>query len=109
MNPNPIPEKASGAATSGFSEMSDLELSALYGRVSTDRQDGSLETQVSTARQYASKHQLRIPDELIFLDEDASGSLPLLDREMGKLMMKTLELWRPRVRHLIVAKLDRLG
>ena len=28
---------------------------------------------------------------------------------MGKLMMKTLELSRPRVRHLIVAKLDRLG
>jgi len=86
-----------------------MKLHRFYGRVSTDRQDGSLETQVSTARHYAAEHHLRIPDELIFLDEDASGTLPLLDREMGKLMMKTLELWRPRVRHLIVAKLDRLG
>ena len=35
---------------STFTELSDLDLSALYGRASTDRQDGSLETQVSTAR-----------------------------------------------------------
>jgi hypothetical protein len=33
------------------------------------------------------------------------AACPSLEREMGKLMMKTLELWRPRVRHLIVAKL----
>jgi DNA invertase Pin-like site-specific DNA recombinase len=52
---------------------------------------------------------LTTPEEVVFLDEDASGSLPLKDREQGRLMMNTLQIYGKRVRHLIVAKLDRLG
>ncbi len=84
-------------------------LAALYGRVSTDCQPGSLETQVAAARRFATANNLTIPDELVFLDEDQSGSLPLMERPKGKLMMNTLRLYGKRVRHLVVPKLDRLG
>lgn len=90
-------------------ENNSLDLAALYGRVSTDFQDGSLETQLAAGRRFANNNNLTIPDELIFLDEDQSGSLPLTERQQGKLMMNTIKLYGGRIKHLVVPKLDRLG
>lgn len=81
---------------------------AFYSRVSTDHQDGSLETQDARSLAYAVSKGLVIPEELKFTDPDTSGSLPLLEREGGQLMMNTLKL-SPDAKHLIITKLDRLG
>jgi DNA invertase Pin-like site-specific DNA recombinase len=93
----------------GINQLSENPLAAVYGRVSTDCQDGSIETQLESCRRFAGNNGLAIPEELIFLDQDASGSLPLKEREQGRLMMNSFQIYGKRVRHLIVAKLDRLG
>lgn len=81
---------------------------AFYARVSTDQQDGSLETQAAKATEYARLKSLEIPEDLKFTDEDTSGGLPLRDRNGGRLLVNTL-LLHPQVKNLIVTKLDRLG
>lgn len=81
---------------------------AFYGRVSTDQQDGSLETQLAKARAYAHVKNLEILDALQISDSDTSGGLPLRERDGGQLLLNSLKLY-PQVKHLIVTKLDRLG
>lgn len=80
---------------------------ALYRRVSTDHQDGSLEVQEKRVLDYARFKDLIAPEEYTFSDPDTSGSIPLLERPGGRALMNRLQ--QGEVKHLIVAKLDRLG
>jgi len=83
------------------------ELAAIYRRVSTDKQDDSLELQEKRTLDYAVFKPLGTDDSLIFSDPDTSGSIPMMERAGGRLLMHRLKLGD--IRHLIVAKLDRLG
>lgn len=83
------------------------ELAAIYRRVSTDKQDDSLELQEKRTLDYAVFKPLATNDGLIFSDPDTSGSIPMMERAGGRLLMHRLKLGD--IRHLIVAKLDRLG
>jgi putative DNA-invertase from lambdoid prophage Rac len=92
--------------------MQDSQLAAFYGRVSTDKQDTSLDTQDERVGPYAAQKRLTIRDDLRFTDEDTSGSIPFRQRNGGKLLLNTIELYAKSptpVRHLIVTKIDRLG
>jgi DNA invertase Pin-like site-specific DNA recombinase len=82
-------------------------LAAIYRRVSTDHQDGSLELQERRVLDYAAFKGLTISDGLAFSDPDTSGGTPMLDRTGGRALLNRLKLGD--VKHLIVAKLDRLG
>jgi len=83
------------------------EPAALYRRVSTDHQDGSLEVQEKRSLDYAAYKRLIIRDALTFADPDTSGSIPLADRPGGHALLGRLQ--HGDVKHVIVAKLDRLG
>jgi putative DNA-invertase from lambdoid prophage Rac len=96
----------------GFNELSEAALSAFYGRVSTNKQDASLDAQDERVAAYAKSKRLSLKEELRFTDEDTSGSIPMLKRAGGKLLLNTIELYansRTPIRHLIVTKIDRLG
>ena len=84
-----------------------LALTAIYRRVSTDQQDDSLELQEKRVADYARFKGLVIGDGLTFSDPDTSGSIPMRDRNGGRALMNRLALGD--VKHLVVAKLDRLG
>jgi DNA invertase Pin-like site-specific DNA recombinase len=83
------------------------DLAVLYRRVSTDHQDGSLEVQEKRSLDYAAYKHLRLQEDLMFEDPDTSGSVPLLDRTGGRALLARLGFGD--VKHLVVAKLDRLG
>lgn len=94
----------------------ELPVCAFYGRVSTNQQD--LRTQLHWARDTASRFDLRLPDELVFLDEDKSGRLPLVGRPSGKRLWELLTSsgWTPSagdapipIRDVLVIRLDRWG
>lgn len=77
-------------------------VAAIYRRVSTDHQDGSLEVQ-----EYARYKSLATSEDFTFSDPDTSGSVPLLERDGGRALLNRLK--PGDIKHLIVAKLDRLG
>ena len=85
----------------------NTELAAIYRRVSTDKQDDSLELQERRILDYARMKSLVVEDTLVFSDPDTSGGIPILERDGGRLLMNRLRAGG--VKHLIVAKLDRLG
>jgi len=93
-------------------------LGAIYRRVSTDHQH--IENQDEKTAGYAKLKGIDVPSDLVFEDEDVSGSIELWDRPHGSMLKQALEHgWAeagqalgipPKgVRHLIVTKLDRLG
>jgi DNA invertase Pin-like site-specific DNA recombinase len=84
-----------------------MNMAAIYRRVSTDHQDGSLEIQEKRSLEYATYKGLQLEPGLMFEDPDTSGSIPLLDRSGGAALLRRLDLGD--VKHLIIAKLDRLG
>lgn len=84
-----------------------LPLAALYARVSTSKQDTSLEIQIARALDYAQINGLEVPEALRFIECDVSGSVPLKERPKGRLMLNTMPLYK--CRHVIFTKLDRLG
>ena len=84
-----------------------LELAAVYRRVSTDRQDESLILQEKRVTDYAVYRKLEIRDGLTFSDPDTSGVIPMMDRDGGRALINRLRLGD--VKHLVVAKLDRIG
>lgn len=90
------------------------ELAAVYRRVSTDKQDDSLTLQEERVTAYADFYRapvtgcrLEIRDGLTFSDPDTSGRIPIMDRSGGRALMNRLRLGD--VKHVIVAKLDRIG
>lgn len=88
-------------------------LTLIYGRVSTDRQE--LSTQEQRCKEYAQFQ--RLGDVVELYDDDTSGSIPIWNRPQGRrlreMVLAGLDKERlqpkPPVRHVIVAKLDRLG
>jgi site-specific DNA recombinase len=83
-------------------------LAAIYRRVSTDKQDASLETQEKRLGDYLIFKSLQVTDQTTFYDEDTSGSVAILERPGGAKLFATLRHC-PDIKHLVVAKLDRLG
>lgn len=83
-------------------------MAALYRRVSTDQQDASLETQETRVNTYVELRGFTATDQTTFADEDTSGSIPLLERPGGARLFATLKHC-PQIKHVVVAKLDRLG
>jgi DNA invertase Pin-like site-specific DNA recombinase len=79
---------------------------AVYRRVSTAHQDGSLETQEARIIDYARFKGLEI-GECEFADDDTSGGIPIWKRAGGRKLISALQ--RKKALHLVVAKLDRLG
>jgi DNA invertase Pin-like site-specific DNA recombinase len=86
--------------------MNTPKIAALYRRVSTDHQDGSLETQEARLADYAklmgfdhTQHE--------YSDEAASGGVAIWERKGGRALVTAIQAGE--IRHLIVAKLDRLG
>lgn len=82
-------------------------LAAIYGRVSTDKQDDSLELQEKRTLEYAAWQKLTVPPTLMFSDPDTSGSIAMRERTGGRLLLNRLATGE--IKHLIIAKLDRLG
>ena len=80
---------------------------AVYRRVSTDQQDASLEAQEARINDYARFKGLILDARLEFSDPATSGGTAIRDRKGAATMMNMLRLGEAR--HLIVAKLDRLG
>lgn len=80
-------------------------LAAVYRRVSTDQQENSLEVQEQKITHYAQFKGLEINRE--FSDEATSGSKPIVERKGGSALLMALR--RGEAKHLIIAKLDRLG
>jgi len=87
------------------------DLGLTYERVSTDRQDVSLEAQERRLAAYGQLRGLEFPPGLMLGDPDTSGSVPFAERPGGARVLHHLEHgWQGReVRHLVVTKVDRLG
>jgi DNA invertase Pin-like site-specific DNA recombinase len=83
-------------------------LAAIYRRVSTDQQDASLETQEKRVGDYLNVRGFHATEQTTFHDADTSGSIPILERPGGARLFATLRHC-PDIKHLVVAKLDRLG
>lgn len=83
------------------------DLAAIYRRVSTDKQDDSLELQENRVLDYCRWKGFRVEPELMFADPDTSGRTPIRERPGGCALMNRLQYGD--VKHLVVAKLDRLG
>lgn len=95
-------------------------IAAVYRRVSTDRQDNSLDIQEENCARYRRRRGFVLPTGLTFHDNATSGGTPLGEREGGRLLLRAADfghhpagapLALPPVRftEVIVAKLDRLG
>ena len=80
---------------------------AIYRRVSTNHQDGSLELQEHKVQGYATFKDFSVSADLTFADPDTSGRTPMLERDGGRALMNRLAYGD--VKHVIIAKLDRLG
>jgi DNA invertase Pin-like site-specific DNA recombinase len=80
-----------------------------YCRVSTDRQDLSIEVQQENIQRAAEYHQLGQAE--IFFDPDTSGGQNFCEREGGKLLMARVhELAKAGVSAtIIIPKVDRMG
>ena len=77
-----------------------------YVRVSTDRQDLSVEAQASAIQRAAD--YLKLGPVKIFAEPGTSGSLPFLQREEGRNLVKQVELLAGQCT-ILVNKVDRLG
>ena len=80
---------------------------ALYRRVSTDKQDDSLKLQEKRVLDYCAFKQFATCAELTYEDPDTSGRIPMAERAGGRVLLARLRLGD--VKHLVIAKLDRLG
>lgn len=93
------------------------ELAVLYRRVSTDHQEGSLDVQEAKLSAYMTMKGFNSCADLECFDEETSGGVPFAERKGGAAALAILEHGYTRqlgldpypVKHLIVAKLDRLG
>jgi DNA invertase Pin-like site-specific DNA recombinase len=83
--------------------MSDPSLAVLYGRVSTDKQSTTI--QQTGGQAYIAQRGLPLAGE--FYDDDVSGSIPIWVRPGGRQLRDRLD--QGDIKHLVVAKLDRLG
>ena len=79
----------------------------VYRRVSTDRQDDSLELQEKRNSDYIAFKGLLTSEHLLFSDPDTSGGSPFAERAGGRALMNRLR--HGDIRHVVVAKLDRVG
>ncbi len=68
----------------------NTELAAIYRRVSTDKQDDSLELQERRTLDYARMKGLVVDDTRTFSDPDTSGGIPITERDGGRLLMNQL-------------------
>jgi site-specific DNA recombinase len=94
-------------------------LAAVYRRVSTDHQTGSMDAQQQRLLGYLASRKLTATPETTFEDEDTSGSIPIFERPGGRQLKHVLEhgvsvkgqlgLTPAPVKHLVVCMLDRLG
>lgn len=87
-------------------------LAALYRRVSTDQQEGSLETQERKLLDYARLKNFTVLDDAMFEDQDTSGGTPLLARDGGAKLAAAIRFRAATtnpIKHLIVSKVDRLA
>ncbi len=94
-------------------------LAAIYRRVSTGHQSGSLDVQEERINAYLTMKGLTATEATTFADEATSGGVAIWERKGGgKALMSVLEHGLPaeklslppvRIGHLVVAKLDRLG
>src|SRR5579859_2805250 len=86
---------------------SDLALQSpsavVYGRVSTEQQTTS--TQEARCKEYLQYKHLPLAAE--YYDDDVSGSVAIWERPQGKQLRARLK--DGIIKHLVVAKLDRLG
>ena len=80
---------------------------AVYRRVSTDHQDNSLELQEKRVLDYLNYKWPGINTPNVFADPDTSGRTPMNERAGGADMIRRLSLGD--VKHLVVAKIDRIG
>lgn len=79
-----------------------------YVRVSTDRQDLSVEAQTTAIKRAAEYHKLPLHE--LFAEPDTSGSKPFAERESGRRLLGLIH--QLKVTHqltLLVPKVDRLG
>jgi DNA invertase Pin-like site-specific DNA recombinase len=83
--------------------MTQSHLAAIYGRVSTDHQTTT--TQEARCKEYLAFKRLVLAAE--FYDDDVSGSVAIWERPKGRELR--LRLKNGDIKHLVVAKLDRLG
>ena len=67
-----------------------LPLAAVYRRVSTDQQDGSLETQEKRVDDYTCLWRFQTTENTLFADDDVSGSVPILQRPGGAKLFAAL-------------------
>lgn len=90
----------------------------IYRRVSTDRQDCSLETQEQSCLRYLAQHDGLMTCDIhdtvncVFADSDTSGSIPFDERPGGMALLQRVRGYGTAdtgIRHVIVSKLDRLG
>jgi DNA invertase Pin-like site-specific DNA recombinase len=75
----------------------------LYGRVSTGQQTSS--TQELRGKEYLAWKQIELAGE--FYDDDVSGTIAIWERPGGRRLRQRLN--QGDIKHLVVAKLDRLG
>ena len=80
---------------------------AIYGRVSTDHQDLSLEAQERRVTRYCDAQEFDVPDDRRFYDDDVSGDTPVDERPAGRKLM--LLIRTGRIRRLAVATITRLS
>src|ERR1019366_2851329 len=80
-----------------------------YIRVSTDRQDLSVEAQTEQVKRAADYHALA--DYELFAEPDTSGSLPFAERPQARRLLAAAKLAASQGRGvtLIVPKVDRMG
>ena len=66
-----------------------FEQADIYRRVSTNKQDNSLELQERRTLDYAQMKGLVVEDACIFSDPDTNGSIPIRERDGGRLLSIT--------------------
>jgi DNA invertase Pin-like site-specific DNA recombinase len=83
------------------------DIAAIYGRVSTNQQTTA--AQESRAKDYIKFKwgDAAVVNAVEFYDDDTSGTIPIWDRPKGRQLRARLLLGD--VKHVVVAKLDRLG
>ena len=76
----------------------------LYMRVSTDKQDLSIQVQNERLGAYCTAHGLEIVS--VFTEPDVSGAKPMMERKQASAMLKLLAAGD--IGHVVALKLDRL-
>lgn len=88
-----------------------MNLAFAYIRVSTDRQDLSVEAQSESCQRYAAFQELPLADEHIFAEPNVSGSIPFLNRPEALRLVQTAQAHLATGDNVtvLVPKVDRLG